>query len=122
MDFDKLVKIAADLHCFSPGMLSAGGNIDQVRLQLCRWVHSEESRFEQEAFVACPEKALMDLIYLAPSIAIHEYIMELRLQNLEQLNMETFEEMTQRLGRAKLAGIPEVVAELRRPLGMKLSR
>lgn len=40
MQFDQLVDIAADLHCFSAGMVTAGEDIDVVRVQLSRWVSS----------------------------------------------------------------------------------
>ena len=40
MDFDRLVDIASDLHCFSAGMVTAGEDIDSVRVQLSRWVTS----------------------------------------------------------------------------------
>ena len=40
MTFDELVDIAADLHCFSAGMVTAGEDIDAVRVQLSRWVSS----------------------------------------------------------------------------------
>ena len=38
MDFSRLVEITANLHCFSAGILSAGESLDQVRVQLSRWV------------------------------------------------------------------------------------
>lgn len=40
MRFERLVELAGDLHCFSPGMVSAGQALDQVRVQLSRWVRS----------------------------------------------------------------------------------
>ena len=42
----------------------------------------------QQALVATPEKALLDLIYLQPGADAPDYLNELRLQNLEQLNLE----------------------------------
>ena len=41
MKFDQLIDIAADLHCFSAGMVTAGEDIDAVRVQLSRWVTSK---------------------------------------------------------------------------------
>ncbi len=202
MNFEDLVDAAADLHCFSPNMVSAGENIVQVRLQLSRWVRSgkvirihhgwytlaarfrraridpfvvactrrggtyvslesalsrhglipehvaettcvttgrpmllhtplgrlryrhinrklfwgyrDESRNGQSAFVATPEKALLDLIYLVAGAHSRAYIEQPRLQNLEQLHPETLEEMTRRFGRPKLAGIPERIETLRK--------
>lgn len=40
----------------------------------------------QTAFLALPEKALLDLIYLTPHADRPEYLEELRLQNLDQLD------------------------------------
>lgn len=42
----------------------------------------------QQAFVAIPEKAILDLIYLQPGGEKPEFIAELRLQNLEQLDIQ----------------------------------
>lgn len=42
----------------------------------------------QQAFVATPEKAILDLIYFQPGGDILAFISELRLQNLENLNIE----------------------------------
>ena len=43
---------------------------------------------EQQAFVATPEKAILDLFYVQPGGDDPTYISELRLQNLENLNIE----------------------------------
>jgi hypothetical protein len=40
----------------------------------------------QRAFIATPEKALLDLIYLQPGRVTTKYLQELRLQNLERLD------------------------------------
>ena len=40
----------------------------------------------QKAFLASPEKALLDLIYLQPGGQSPQYLQELRLQNLERLD------------------------------------
>jgi hypothetical protein len=42
----------------------------------------------QAAFIAVPEKALLDLLYLEPNSAKPEYIHELRSQNLGALKLE----------------------------------
>ena len=61
----------------------------------------------QEALVATPEKALLDLVYLQSSGDTSDYLGELRLQNLEQLDI------------GKLGGLAEVFAtpKLRRAIG-----
>ena len=43
---------------------------------------------EQQALVATPEKALLDLVYLQPGGDQLAYLHELRLQNLEQLDLD----------------------------------
>jgi len=42
----------------------------------------------QKAFVATPEKALLDLVYLTPGADDYEFLVELRLQNLTRLDRE----------------------------------
>jgi predicted transcriptional regulator of viral defense system len=42
----------------------------------------------QQALVATPEKALLDLVYLQPGGETLEYLASLRLQNLEQFNIK----------------------------------
>lgn len=43
----------------------------------------------QHAFIATPEKSLLDLIYLTPHGDSLEYLIELRLQNTERLDVNT---------------------------------
>jgi predicted transcriptional regulator of viral defense system len=42
----------------------------------------------QNAFVATPEKALLDLVYLTPGADNYEFLVELRLQNFNVLNRD----------------------------------
>lgn len=56
----------------------------------------------QWAYMATPEKALLDLIYLTPTAERADYIRALRLQNLEQLNLERLTTYVQRANRPKL--------------------
>lgn len=186
MKYQDLVTIAAELHCFSPGMVTAGEEIDSVRVQLSRWVKSghlirirkgwyvlpepfrrvrldrniiactikrgtyvslhaalayhgmipeyvaettcvttgrpgsidtpigrlvyhhikkelffgyrRETGTTQHAYIASPEKALLDLFYFTPGSGDRSYIEELRLQNLEVIDPERFTDMADRLG------------------------
>jgi predicted transcriptional regulator of viral defense system len=66
----------------------------------------------QSAFVARPEKALLDLVYLTPGADDPDYLDELRLQNLERLDLRTLEQMAARAGKAKLRRAAAVVASL----------
>lgn len=56
----------------------------------------------QQAYIAVPEKALLDLIYLTPGAANAGYIQALRLQNLDFLNTERLKSYVARANKAKL--------------------
>ena len=47
----------------------------------------------QSAFVATPEKALLDLVYLTPGADSYDFIAELRLQNLDKLDLRAFRKL-----------------------------
>ena len=190
MKFERLVELTADLHCFSPGILAAGEDIDQVRVQLSRWVrsgrvvrihkgwytlrepfrrvrldmnivactiksgsyvslqsalayhsmipeyvpettcvtterpliidspmgrmryrhiknaaffgYSQDDSGTQPAYIAKPEKALLDLLYLTPGSADADYLSELRLQGIEDLDHETLADMAKRFESPRL--------------------
>ncbi len=190
MVFEQLVDLAANLHCFSAGMVTAGEDIDGVRVQLSRWVsrgriirihkgwytlrdpfrrvrldlnvvactikrgsyvslqsalayhgmipeyvaettcvttgrplsidspvgrigyrhvkrdllfgYEQEISGVQEAYIASPEKALLDLFYLTPGSDNAAYIAELRLQAAEKLDTERMMRMAERFGAPRL--------------------
>ena len=56
----------------------------------------------QSAFIATPEKALLDLIYLQPGGDALDYLRELRLQNLDRLNLAELDRSAERIGSPKL--------------------
>jgi predicted transcriptional regulator of viral defense system len=56
----------------------------------------------QSAFVANPEKALLDLLYLTPGSESMAYLEELRLQNIEKLDTKLLIEHAQICGSRKL--------------------
>jgi predicted transcriptional regulator of viral defense system len=56
----------------------------------------------QSAFIATPEKALLDLIYLTPHADKEAYLQTLRLQNLEVLNTERLHRLVERANQPKL--------------------
>ncbi len=56
----------------------------------------------QSAFVATPEKALLDLVYLQPGGDAPDYLRELRLQNLERLDLAAMDRLAERIGSPKL--------------------
>ena len=63
----------------------------------------------QFAFVASPEKALLDLIHLTPGADSKDYLRELRLQNLEAMDASTLDGLARRSGKAKLLRAARIV-------------
>lgn len=66
----------------------------------------------QWAFVARPEKALLDLVYLVPGADRKEYLRELRLQNLEILDPDALAGAAEAFGKPKLRRATRRVAAL----------
>jgi hypothetical protein len=56
----------------------------------------------QQAYVATPEKAFLDLVYLQAGADAPEYLRELRLQNLAGLDLDALKRLVEKLGRPKL--------------------
>ena len=67
---------------------------------------------DQRAFVATPEKALLDLIYLQTGGDSPDYLSELRLQNLDRLNLEELRRYADLTGSHKLRRAIAVVMDL----------
>ena len=69
---------------------------------------------DEYAFVASPEKALLDLIHFRPQGDSMAYIDSLRLQNLEILDLEQLHRFAERAGKPKLtraANVIEVIVQ-----------
>lgn len=66
----------------------------------------------QEGYVALPEKALLDLVHLAPGGATPAYLQELRLQRLGGLDIERMRAMVERARRPKFHRALAVVEDL----------
>ncbi|MFC1543926.1 hypothetical protein ACFL4Y_01580 [Gemmatimonadota bacterium] len=66
---------------------------------------------EQEALMATPEKALLDLVHLTPAADDVGYLRELRLQNLEVLSATKLEQFARRTERPKLERAASIVSE-----------
>jgi predicted transcriptional regulator of viral defense system len=64
------------------------------------------------AFLAFPEKALLDLIHLTPGSDDRKYLSELRLQNLETLDMDRLSEFVLRSRRKKWLRAAALVKEM----------
>lgn len=71
-----------------------------------------EVALRQFAFMASPEKALLDLIHLTPGSDSQDYLKELRLQNLAAINVQTLDALAQRSGKAKLIRAAKLVRKL----------
>lgn len=67
---------------------------------------------EQVAFVALPEKALLDLVYLQPGGDDPAYLQSLRLQNLEQINPERLRALAARWRKPKLVRASQIILEM----------
>jgi predicted transcriptional regulator of viral defense system len=84
----------------------------QTELGAFSFKHLKKSLFEgyrevevaagQSAFVAIPEKALLDLVYLTPQGDRPQYLDELRLQNPDALDLRTLTAMAEKTGSPKL--------------------
>jgi predicted transcriptional regulator of viral defense system len=66
----------------------------------------------QKAFIASPEKALLDLVYLTPGADSHDFLAELRLQNLERLDRDALVHLAQRTRSLKLRRATKLLASL----------
>lgn len=67
---------------------------------------------EQAAFVASPEKALLDLIYLEPGADSPDYLNELRLQHFDLLNLEKLCALSEQSGHPKLVRATQYIIAL----------
>jgi predicted transcriptional regulator of viral defense system len=66
----------------------------------------------QQAMVATPEKALLDLVYLQPGGQRLEFLQELRLQNLNRLNLELLRKQSELFDTPKLHMVIDVISNL----------
>lgn len=66
----------------------------------------------QRVFIATSEKALLDLVYLTPRADNYDFLSELRLQNLEQLNIDVVRELADKSKSMKLRRTAKLLAKL----------
>jgi predicted transcriptional regulator of viral defense system len=66
----------------------------------------------QFAFVASPEKALLDLVHLTPGANSPDYLRELRLQNTDAMDMQVLRGLAERSGKPKLARAARILGSL----------
>jgi predicted transcriptional regulator of viral defense system len=77
-----------------------------------RTTELEGSKPGQQALVATPEKALLDLVYLQPGGDKIDYLHELRLQNLERLDVNRLHQQAEFFNTPKLYRAAEIIAQL----------
>jgi predicted transcriptional regulator of viral defense system len=65
-----------------------------------------------EALLATPEKALLDLVYLEPDGDSLAYLAELRLQNMDGLDLNELRRLAEAAGKPKLRRAAEQIARL----------
>lgn len=75
------------------------------------WGYKSVTVNKQTAFVALPEKALLDFIYLKGGRVSFEYIEELRLQNLEKFDLGIFIEYSKRFNKKGILDAAEKVRQ-----------
>lgn len=68
----------------------------------------------REAYVAWPEKALLDLVYLEPKGDDEQALRALRLQNLGTLDLERLRRLAEEIGKPKLQRAAQRIADLAR--------
>jgi predicted transcriptional regulator of viral defense system len=66
----------------------------------------------QFAFVASPEKALLDLVHLTPGSDSSDFLQELRLQNPAAVSLSALDQLAQRSGKPKLVRAARLVRPL----------
>jgi predicted transcriptional regulator of viral defense system len=82
------------------------------------WFHGYEQvhlSSGQRAFVATPEKALLDLAYLTPGADDHDYLVELRLQNMEILDFDSLRQLAAASRSPKLRRTVRLLTQLCEP-------
>ena len=83
-----------------------------IKINLLRGYRLIDLGRGQKAFVAAPEKALLDLIHLHPSADSPEYLRGLRLQNLERLELDELRRLASVASSPKLLRAATFVADL----------
>jgi len=79
------------------------------------WFHGYkqiELGSRQKAFVATPEKALLDLVYLTAGGDDYDFLAELRLQNVERLRLEVLLQLAKASRSPKLRRAVRLLAQL----------
>lgn len=95
-----------------PSNWDGGFQFHHLASQLFFGYHIVELRAEQQAFVAMPEKAVLDLAHLTPHSDSADYLGELRLQNLDRLDLSRLREFVERSGKPKWQRVAAQIEKL----------
>jgi predicted transcriptional regulator of viral defense system len=83
-----------------------------IKKTIFKGFHEIEVAPSQFAFIANPEKAFLDLAYLTPHSDSEEYLYELRLQNLDQVDRFSLQEYAEVSGSKKLVRAAEAIIQM----------
>ncbi len=95
-----------------PSQWDGGFVFQHLALHLFFGYQSIEVARGQFAFIAQPEKAILDLAHLTPNSDSKEYLTQLRLQNLERLDLKRLREFAERADKPKWKRVASQVASL----------
>jgi hypothetical protein len=104
-----------------PGRWETALGVYEFRHVKIGWLHGYRQLdlgAGQQAFVATPEKALLDLVYLQPGGDDLAYLTELRLQSLERLDLDRLAGLANQSGSPKLLRAAQRIAALARVEGV----
>lgn len=93
-----------------------------LKTDLLRGYRLTELGGGQRAFIATPEKALLDLIYLQPMGDSPDYLRELRLQNLDRLSLDELRRQADLSQSPKLRRAVALVASLARSESLEFEK
>ena len=105
-----------------PGRWETALGVYEFRHVKIGWLHGYRQLdlgAGQGAFVATPEKALLDLVYLQPGGDDLAYLTELRLQFLERQDLDRLAGLAEQSGSPKLRRAAENIATLARAESME---
>ncbi len=83
-----------------------------VKPGLLRGYRMTDLGLSQQALVATPEKALLDLVYLQPGGDAPDYLRELRLQNLDRLDLDELNRQAETFATPKLHRAADTIARM----------
>jgi len=75
------------------------------------WGYNAITVNKQTAFFASPEKALLDFFYLKKFAISLDYLSEMRLQNLEKIDVKKLFEFAKRFNKPKLIAVTKMLKE-----------